>query len=63
MSGLFGKTRTVEPEPPAEMPDPYDTLSNRDEKRRLKRSSSTTQNNLAPVPGTIGREYSRSTLG
>lgn len=62
MAGLFGKA--PKPEPPAPMPDPYnESGAKRKESRRLASASSTAQNKLAPVPGTIGREYSRSTLG
>lgn len=61
LKSLFGKPK--DPEPPAPMPDPYDDTGKREEERRLRASSSTAQNRLAPVPGTIGREYSRKTLG
>lgn len=61
MSGLFG-AKTIEPEEPATMPDPDDV-----ERKRSKRVSSTVTNG-AKTParvegGTIGREYSRGTLG
>lgn len=59
---LFGKT--PKPEAPAPMPDPYDQdQAKRAEARKLRSTSSTAQNKLAPVPGTIGREYTRATLG
>lgn len=64
MSGLkdiFSKPK--DPEPPAPMPDPYDETGKREEQRKLRATSSTAQNQLAPVPGTIGREFSRRTLG
>ena len=67
MSGLFGKKQDIpDPEPPAPMPDPDDELAKRSKRRQtgtLQTTSSSAQNKLAPVPGTIGREYSRSTLG
>lgn len=67
MSGLFGgKPDVPDPEPPAPMPDPEDELAKRAKRRQtgvLQQTSSSAQNRLAPVPGTIGREYSRSTLG
>jgi hypothetical protein len=63
MSGLFSKPKVPDPEPPAPMPDPYDEKAKRSEVRKLAASSSTQQNKLAPTPGTIGREYSRTTLG
>jgi hypothetical protein len=58
---LFSKPK--DPAPPATMPDPYDDTGKREEERKLRASSSMAQNKLAPVPGTLGREYSRSTLG
>lgn len=67
MSGLFGKKQEIpDPEPPATMPDPGDEMAKRAKRRQagtLQQTSSTAQNRLAPVPGTIGREFSRSTLG
>lgn len=67
MSGLFGdKPDVPDPEPPAPMPDPEDELAKRAKRRQMggvQTTSSSAQNRLAPVPGTIGREYSRSTLG
>lgn len=68
MGGLFGgEPDYPDPEPPATMPDPGDELAKR--KRRTQTGGVTTQTSssasdkLAPVPGTIGREYTRSTLG
>lgn len=68
MSGLFGsKPKYPDPEPPATMPDPNDELAKR--KRRsqtgqgVSSTSSSAADRLAPVPGTLGREYTRSTLG
>ncbi|MDR6818496.1 hypothetical protein J2X76_003673 [Neorhizobium sp. 2083] len=49
------------------MPDPGDVLAKR--KRRQQTggatatASSSATDRLAPVPGTIGREYQRQTLG
>lgn len=67
MSGLLGdKPDVPDPEPPAPMPDPEDELAKRAKRREsgmLQTTSSSAQNRLAPVPGTIGKEYSRSTLG
>lgn len=68
MSGLFGgKQKYPEPELPATMPDPEDPLAKRQRGRSrslapASRSSAATDR-LAPVPGTIGREFSRGTLG
>jgi len=48
------------------MPDPYDIAAQRKQRenaRQLRAGSSAVQNSLAPVPGTIGQEYQRSTLG
>lgn len=66
MASLFSKPKYPDPKPPATMPDPYDTSAvraKREAGRRVRGSSSTANNRLAPVPGTIGREYTRSTLG
>ena len=67
MGNLFGnKTKTPDPEPPATMPDPEDPLAKRARRRQagnLATESSSAANKIAPVPGTIGREFSRSTLG
>lgn len=67
MSKLFGGgSKVPDPEPPATMPDPEDELAKRTKRRQtgvLQQGSSQAANRLAPVPGTIGREYSRSTLG
>lgn len=65
MGSLF-KPDMPKPTPPATMPDPYDTAAQREKRksaRELRVGSSAVQNSLAPVPGTIGREFSRSTLG
>lgn len=54
------------PTPPSTMPDPYDIAAQRkrrEDARQLRAGSSSVQNSLAPVPGTIGGEYSRGTLG
>lgn len=66
MGGLFSKPKIPDPEPPATMPDPDDQLAIRARRTRAKTTvaeSSSGQTRLAPVPGTIGREFSRSTLG
>ena len=68
MSKLFGggSQKVPDPEPPATMPDPEDEMAKRAKRRQagaLQTTSSSAQNRLAPVPGTIGREFSRSTLG
>lgn len=67
MGGLLGsKQKVFEPEPPATMPDDQDELAQRARRTRAKTTvaeSSSGQTRLAPVPGTIGREFSRSTLG
>lgn len=65
MGSLF-KPDIPKPQAPAPMPDPFDTAAQRkkrEDARQLRAGSSTIQNSLAPVPGTIGREFSRSTLG
>ena len=66
MGALFKSPKTPTVEAPATMPDPNDPLSMRERRRRrgaLMTESSATADNLAPVPGTIGREFTRSTLG
>lgn len=67
MGSLFGgKTETPDPEPPAPMPDPEDPLAKRKRRQQggtLAKPSSMAGNTLAPLPGTMGREYSRQTLG
>lgn len=67
MGSLFNPDVKAQlPPPPPPMPDPYDVeakRAKRKEMRRVQNQSSTDQNQLAPVPGTIGREFSRSTLG
>lgn len=54
-----------DPEPPSNMPDPNDALSKRARRRTgtVDTTSSAASDRLAPVPGTIGREFTRSTLG
>jgi hypothetical protein len=66
MSGLLGGADTPKPEPPAAMPDANDPIAQR--KRRqagglVAQPTSSTTDRLAPVPGTLGREFTRSTLG
>ena len=66
MAALFSKPKMPEPEPPATMPDPDDPLAKRQRRKQtgtLSTASSSTTDRLAPVPGTLGREFSRSTLG
>jgi hypothetical protein len=64
MAGLFSKTKMPDPAPPAPMPDPEDVLAQRNKARQQGRLiSSAAQDSLAQTPGTIGREFSRSTLG
>lgn len=66
MGSLFGSKKIPDPEPPATMPDEMDPLAKRAKRRQagaLQSQSSSTANAIAPVPGTIGREFSRSTLG
>ncbi len=67
MGGLFSPDMP-DPKPPAAMPDDEDELAKR--ARRNQAAAVTGRNNtglastrLAPVPGTLGREYSRPTLG
>jgi hypothetical protein len=66
MGGLFKREKMPDPEPPATMPDDQDQIAQRARRGRAKTTvaeSSSAQTRLAPVPGTIGREFSRSTLG
>lgn len=66
MGGLFSKPKMPDPEPPATMPDAEDELAKRARRRTgvtTAAQSSSAQTRLAPVPGTIGREFSRQTLG
>lgn len=66
MSRLFSNQKMPDPEPPATMPDAEDELAKRARRRTgvtTAAESSSAQTRLAPVPGTIGREFSRSTLG
>lgn len=66
MSGLFSKRKMPDPEPPAPMPDEQDEAAKRARRKTagtLRQSSGVASTRLAPVPGTIGREYSRGTLG
>lgn len=67
MGGLFSKPKYPDPEPPAPMPDANDPLAARRRRQQTgglaSSGSSTAADRLAPVPGTIGREFSRSTLG
>ena len=66
MGSLFSKPKYPEPEAPATMPDDQDELARRARRRQagaIKGGSSSAANSIAPVPGTIGREFSRSTLG
>ncbi|MEM1218238.1 MAG: hypothetical protein AAGH79_04980, partial [Bacteroidota bacterium] len=70
MGGLFGgggsRVEYEEPEPPATMPDEGDALAmrrRRQRQSRLDKGSSAAADRLAPVPGTIGREFTRQTLG
>lgn len=69
MGALFSKPKQEkmpDPEPPATMPDANDPLAKRKRQqigRQVRTGSSQVSDRLAPVPGTIGREFSRSTLG
>ncbi|MGE8105159.1 hypothetical protein ACQKP1_15880 [Allorhizobium sp. NPDC080224] len=72
MSKLFGggKSSTPappEPAPPATMPDPEDPMAKRERRKTTtlspSRTSSAAADRLTTVPGTIGREFSRGTLG
>jgi len=62
----FLKPDYPDPKPPATMPDEQDEMARRARRRQVSTTaaeSSSAQTRLAPVPGTIGREYSRQTLG
>jgi hypothetical protein len=67
MGALFGgSAKMPDPEPPATMPDANDPLAKRKRRQisgQIQTGSSQAADRLAPVPGTIGREFSRSTLG
>lgn len=65
MGGLFSKPKYPDPEPPATMPDPEDPMSRRNRRKAggMSTTSSTASDKLSTVPGTIGREFQRSTLG
>lgn len=67
MGGLFSSPKYPDPEPPAPMPDSGDALAMRRRRQQTGVASSggnsSAADRLAPVPGTIGREFSRSTLG
>lgn len=64
LKNLFNP-KVPDPSPPSAMPDPNDELAKRARRRTgtVDTTSSAAADKLAPVPGTIGREYSRSTLG
>lgn len=64
MSKLFSPS-IPDPTPPSNMPDPNDALAKRARRRTgvVDTTSSSATDRLATVPGTIGREYTRSTLG
>lgn len=66
MASLFSKPKMPEPEKPAPMPDGQDEAAKRARRRTsgaLQQGSGVASTRLAPVPGTIGREYARGTLG
>lgn len=65
MGALFSKPKYPDPEPPATMPDPDDPLAKRKRRQTMqpRTANSSSADKLAPVPGTIGREFQRSTLG
>lgn len=67
MSSLFSKPKAPDypdPQPPATIPDTEDVAARRARRvnaARLPTAKSQTTRNV--TPGTIGREYSRGTLG
>lgn len=66
MSALFSKPKVPDPEPPSTMPDPNDPMAARRRRQSgggIATTSSSASDRLAPVPGTIGREFTRGTLG
>lgn len=68
MGALMGgkKVEAEEPEAPATMPDEGDALAMRKRRQRqsrLDKGSSAANDRLARVPGTLGREHTRQTLG
>lgn len=60
MSNLFGKT--PEPEAPATMPDAEDPAAKR-AKRYVPTGGGRASTRLEKSGGTMGKEYSRGTLG
>lgn len=66
MGGLFSKPKIPDPQPPATMPDPEDEIARRNRRRQVSNTagqSSSAQTRLSSVPGTLGGEYTRQTLG
>ncbi|AXV15113.1 hypothetical protein CYG48_04995 [Neorhizobium sp. SOG26] len=66
LKNLFSKPKMPDPEPPATMPDDQDEITKRARRKQMtttRAESSSAQTRLAPVPGTIGKEFTRSTLG
>lgn len=65
MGGLFSKPKYPDPEPPATMPDAEDPLAKRQRRKAggMSTASSTASDKLATVPGTIGKEFTRGTMG
>lgn len=61
MSSLFA-TKIPPPKPPATMPDPESVEAKR-AKRALVPAGGKASTRLAPNGGTLGREYTRGTLG
>lgn len=61
MGNLFS-SKIPDPEPPATMPDENDPQTKR-AKRAFKPAGGRDSTRIAEAPGTLGREYSRGTLG
>lgn len=66
MGSLFKSPKMPDPEPPATMPDDQDEITKRARRKQMtttRAESSSAQTRLVQAPGTIGKEFSRSTLG
>lgn len=62
MSSLFS-SKIPEPEPPATMPDENSAEAKRAKRSAIVPAGGKESTRLASTGGTIGREYTRGTLG